>query len=100
MTRYLPEGPPFHVDTLAGVLGVSTWSVRRALPKIGYTKFGGVILIPRENVEAYLSAQGTPPPKPMAAPRPRREREGGKLTGLVNSAISRARRRATMMKGD
>jgi len=89
-SSFLAAGPPFSVESLAAELEVSTTSVRRLLPKIGYVKFGGLVRIPRENVEAYLAGQYFPPKDPTM---PRRRSTGQPLADLVDAAAKRVRER-------
>jgi len=88
-SSFLAAGPPFSVESLAAELGVSTTSVRRLLPKIGYVKFGGLIRIPRENLEAYFTSRYVPPKDPTT-PR-RRSTTGQPLADLVDGAVARVR---------
>jgi hypothetical protein len=89
--NFLPSGPPFSIEALAGALDISTWSARRLLPKLGFIRVGGLIRIPRENVESYLAHQYSPP-KEEASPRRRRSAAPGQLAGIVDAATKRVRR--------
>ncbi len=79
MIFFLAGGPPFSIESLAAALEVSTWSARRLLPKIGYCKIGGLIRIPRENVENYLRGPVRPPHRTrLSSPAPERTRRSGR----------------------
>jgi excisionase family DNA binding protein len=84
----LDGGAPFTFQSFIEELGLSDRTGRRLLPKIGYCKVGGLIRIPRENVERYLASRYVPPAEP--AP-PRRRATGQPLGELVDGAVQRAR---------
>jgi hypothetical protein len=60
---YLPSGPLLTVPQAAAHVGRSSKWVRRRIAAIGYIRDGG-LLIPRANLEAYLTERYTPPARP------------------------------------
>ncbi len=88
MNAFLSSGPPFTVESLAEELAVSTRTVRRLLPKIGFARVAGCIRISRADVEAYLASTRVPP----NAPAPMRMAPSGDLDKILDGAVQRVRR--------
>lgn len=60
---FLPAGPLLTVPQAAAHVGRSSKWIRRRIAEIGYVRDGG-LLIPKANLEAYLTARYTPPVRP------------------------------------
>lgn len=78
------------VGQVADLLSLSSRSVRRLLPEIGYVRVGRAIRIPQSFLENYLQTRSVPPSEGF--PRRRAPAEEG-IALIVDQVIGKNRRR-------